>query len=129
MRRTLLRAKIDRARVTRCDLDYEGSLTLPRDLMDRAGLIPYEQVDVLNRNNGSRVTTYLIPGAAGSGEICLNGPAARCGIPGDEIIILAYGLLEPSELAGHEPVILCLGGSNRVPAPPRARASRNGRKG
>jgi len=77
MLRTLLRSKIHRARVTQADLNYEGSITIDQDLLDAAKMVPFEKVDVLNVSNGNRLTTYVIPGVAGSGKICINGAAAR----------------------------------------------------
>jgi aspartate 1-decarboxylase len=86
--RIMLKSKIHRARVTRVNLDYEGSITIDKKLMDEADLFPYEQVQVLNTNNGARFTTYAIEGE--SGEICINGAAARLAVKGDIIIILSY---------------------------------------
>ena len=86
--RIMLKSKIHRARVTRVNLDYEGSITIDRKLMEEADFLPYEQVQVLNTNNGARFTTYAIEGE--SGEICINGAAARLAVKGDIIIILSY---------------------------------------
>src|SRR2546425_4606146 len=97
MRRTLFKSKIHRARVTQADLYYEGSLTLDSDLMQAADLLPYEQVSIVNVNNGERFETYLIEGPSGSGVVCLNGPAARKGVVGDEIIVISYGRFEDTE--------------------------------
>src|SRR5882724_9203688 len=96
MKRTLFKSKIHRATVTQAELYYEGSLTLDRDLMRAADMLPYEQVAIVNVNNGERFETYLIEGPAGSGVVCLNGPAARKGAVGDEIVIISYGLFEDS---------------------------------
>ena len=81
MNLTMLKAKIHRATVTQCDLNYEGSLTIDPDLLDASGILPFEQIDVLNINNGQRFTTYAIEGVRGSGIIGVNGAAARLGIP------------------------------------------------
>jgi aspartate 1-decarboxylase len=86
--RVMLKSKIHRARVTDANIDYEGSITIDRKLMEAADILPYEQVDVLNVNNGTRFTTYAIEGE--QGEVCLNGAAARLGVKGDIVIILTY---------------------------------------
>lgn len=88
--RTVLKSKIHRARVTQADLQYEGSITIDPDLMDAADILPFEQVHVLDVDNGSRLTTYAIEGARSSGQICINGAAARLVSPGDTVIILTY---------------------------------------
>ncbi len=99
MLRTFLRTKIHRATVTEANVDYIGSITLDAKLMRAAGLLPFEQVDVLNVSNGNRLTTYCIEGRAGSGEVCVNGAAAlRCG-KGDIVLICAYAQLHEAELA------------------------------
>src|ERR1051325_2640206 len=97
MKRTIFKSKIHRATVTQAELYYEGSLTLYSDLMRAADLLAYEQVAIVNVNNGERFETYLIEGPAGSGVVCLNGPAARRGAVGDEIIIISYGIFEDAE--------------------------------
>jgi aspartate 1-decarboxylase len=89
MRRTLFKSKIHRATLTGAHLDYEGSISVDRDLMDAAELVPYEKVQVLNLSNGVRLETYVIEGTRGSREIQLNGPAARLGHAGDQIIIVS----------------------------------------
>jgi len=114
MFRTVLKAKIHRATVTVADLNYEGSLTVDRDLMDAAGLVPFEQIKIYNINNGERFETYVIEGERGSGVIGLNGAAARKGLAGDLIIIATYVLIEESKLQGYKPTILLLDGRNRV---------------
>ena len=98
MRRTLCKSKIHRARLTGADLNYEGSLTLDRALMDAADMLPYERVQVVNVNNGARLETYLIPGDAGSGVVQLNGAGARLGSPGDIVILMTYGEFEDDEV-------------------------------
>src|SRR4030042_826241 len=86
----MLKSKIHRATVTDADVNYEGSITIDPVLMEAADILPYEQVDVLNINNGARLTTYAIEGRADSGDICLNGAAARLGTKGDIVIIVSY---------------------------------------
>lgn len=107
---TVLKCKIHRAAVTRADLQYEGSITVDAHLMQAAGLREYEQVDVLNINNGERFTTYVITGAAGSGEIGINGAAARLAQPGDKVIICAYAAIPAEERL--MPEIVLIGESN-----------------
>ena len=114
MLRIFLKAKIHRATVTKADLNYEGSLSIDRDLMDAAGIAPFEQIRVYNINNGERFETYAIEGKRGSGIFALNGAAARKGMVGDQIIIATYGLLADSEAASHTPTILLLDGQNKV---------------
>ena len=111
---TMLKGKIHRATVTDACLDYVGSITLDEDLMKAAGLLEYEQVDVLDINNGARFTTYVIRGEAGSGTVCLNGAAARLVMPNDKIIIVAYAGMTPDEAAAHEPKIVLVDGKNRI---------------
>src|SRR4026207_73754 len=98
MRRTLCKSKIHRATITGADLNYEGSLTLDRALMDAADMLPYERVQVVNVNNGARLEPYLIPGAAGSGVVPPHGPGARLGVPGDIVILMTYGEYEDGEV-------------------------------
>jgi len=102
----VLKAKIHRVRITQVDLDYVGSLTLDKDLMDAAGLLPYEKVHVLNVNTGARIETYLIEGPRGTGIAGLNGPAARTGMVGDLVIVLAYAWLTPEEAKHHQPTLI-----------------------
>ena len=110
----VLRAKIQGATVTAKSLHYEGSLTLDQDVMDAAGLLPWEKVLVVNLNTGDRIETYLIPGEKGSGTVCLNGGAARCGEVGDELIVMVFCSLEASEAASHRPVVVYLDEKNTV---------------
>jgi aspartate 1-decarboxylase len=112
MQRCVLRAKLHAATVTQAELDYQGSITIDADLMKRADIRPYEQVQVSNLNNGERFQTYAIPGK--KGQICLNGPTARKGVVGDRIMIFAYCWLEDHELRNHKPKILFLTEKNRV---------------
>ena len=114
MQRIMLRAKIHRATVTRTDLEYEGSLTVDRDLLDAAGMLPGEQVHVVNLNNGARIETYLISGRRKSGAICLNGPAARTGMPGDRVIILTFAPMDEDAARAWRPVVVHVDGRNRI---------------
>jgi len=115
MKRTLFKSKVHRATITQADLYYEGSLTLDADLMQAADLLPYEQVSIVNVNNGERFETYLIEGPAASGVVCLNGPAARKGQVGDEIIIISYGQFEDAEeLRYFQPTIVHVDKKNKI---------------
>lgn len=114
MNRTLLKAKIHRARVTEACLDYEGSVTIDRSLMEAVDIAEWEQVDVYDITNGSRLTTYAIPGEAGSGVICLNGAAARLVNVGDLVIICSYAQFSPDEISQHMPRIVLVDEQNRV---------------
>jgi aspartate 1-decarboxylase len=111
---TMLKCKLHRASVTQCDLHYEGSIGIARDLMDAAGMIANEQVDVLNVNNGERFTTYVIEKPAGSGEITINGAAARKAQLGDLVLICAYAHYTPEEARAHVPKVVLVGPGNRV---------------
>ncbi|HIE03193.1 MAG TPA: aspartate 1-decarboxylase [Candidatus Latescibacteria bacterium] len=114
MKRTVLYAKIHGARITATELYYEGSITVDKDILDRAGILPYELVQVVNLNNGERFETYTIPGPRGSGVVCLNGPAARKGYVGDVVIILAYAQMEEDEAMESLPKVVVLGEGNQV---------------
>lgn len=114
MIRCMLRAKIHNATVTEANIDYEGSLTVDETLLAEAGIIPYEQVLISNLNNGERFETYVIPGQAGSGVICLNGPTARKGEIGDKIIIFSYAYFTEEELKGFSPTIVLLDEKNAI---------------
>ena len=114
---TLLKAKIHRATVTQCDLNYEGSISVDAGLLERSGILPHEQVDVLNINNGMRFTTYAIPAPAGSGTIGVNGAAARLAQKGDLVIIVAYARMEEAEAKSYSPRVLLVDGNNRPLAP------------
>ncbi|NUP98375.1 MAG: aspartate 1-decarboxylase [Armatimonadetes bacterium] len=114
MLRTFCRCKLHRVTITEANLQYAGSLTVDTDLMDAAGLLPYEQVQVVNINNGARLETYVIPGPAGSGVVCLNGAAARLGAAGDLAIVIAYAQVEQSELADFRPTMVYVDGQNKV---------------
>lgn len=110
----MCKSKVHRATVTQAELYYEGSLTLDLELMDAAGMLPYEQVQIVNVYNGSRFETYLIPGERNSGIVCLNGPAARLGAVGDEIIIISYGIFNNTELENFEPKVVFVDKKNRI---------------
>lgn len=114
MQRIMLKSKIHRVTITEANLDYNGSMTIDRDLMDAAGIVPFEQVKIYNINNGERFDTYAIEGAAGSGVIGLNGAAARKGHIGDLVIIVSYGQYEDSELVDYAPAILLCDEKNRI---------------
>ncbi|MFQ5669384.1 MAG: aspartate 1-decarboxylase [Acidobacteriota bacterium] len=125
MRRFFLRAKIHGCIVTEASQDYVGSLTLDRDLLDAAGLCPFEQVDVYNISRGGRFRTYLIEGARGRGQVCVNGAAAHLARRGDRIIIAAYCQLEKAEMASHVPRLVFVDGENRPISLEEARRSRS----
>jgi len=114
MRRRLCKSKIHRATVTGAVLDYEGSITMDPMLMEAADIVPFEQVHVLNVGSGARFETYAIRGVSGSGQVVLNGPAARLVQPGDTVIILSYADLEEAELTEHEPRLLFVDERNRI---------------
>ncbi len=113
MELTLLKGKIHRAAVTRCDLDYEGSISVDAVLMEHAGILPHEQVDVLNINNGARFTTYAIPAPPGSGMIGINGAAARLAQKDDLVIIIAYARMDESEAKTWQPRVLLVDANNK----------------
>ena len=117
MQLTLLKGKIHRATITQCDLNYEGSISVDCALMERAGILPHEQVDVLNINNGERFTTYAIPAPAGSGVIGVNGAAARLAQKGDLVIIVAYARMEEAEAKSFSPRVLLVDANNKPQAP------------
>ncbi len=110
----MLRSKIHRATVTEANVDYEGSITLDAGLMETAGILEFEQVHVLDINNGARLTTYAIAGERDSGVVCLNGAAARLVNPGDLVIILTYDQLTDAEAQGYEPTLLYVDERNRI---------------
>ena len=112
--RVMLKSKIHRARITRVNVDYEGSATIDRKLMEEADILPYEQVHVLNVNNGARLTTYAIEGEAGKGDICLNGAAARLAVKNDLVIILTYCDVSDDEAYNHKPKIVHVDTNNAI---------------
>ena len=105
MQLTMLKAKIHRARVTQCDMNYEGSISIDQDWLDEVGILPNEQVDVLNINTGARFTTYAISADRGSKTIGINGAAARLAQPDDMVIILAYAQMDEAAARAHNPVV------------------------
>ena len=111
---TMLHSKIHRATVTQADLHYVGSLTIDRDLMDAAGLRPGQEVDVVDVDNGNRLTTYAIEGERGTGILCINGAAARLISPGDLVIVIAYAQMTPEEADEFEPQVVFVDRSNKV---------------
>jgi len=111
---TVFKSKIHRATVTEANLNYMGSITIDRALLEASGILPHEKVQIVNNNNGARFETYVIAGPRDSGVICLNGAAARLVQPGDTVIIIAYALLTPEEAAHFQPTILMVDGKNRV---------------
>ncbi len=114
MQRVLLKSKIHRATVTDANLEYEGSVTIDPLLMEATDIVEWEQVDVYDITNGSRLTTYAISGQPGSGVICLNGAAARLVQVGDLVIICSYARFEESEVASHVPKIVMVNSKNQV---------------
>ena len=114
MRRTMMYGKIHRATITDANVDYVGSITLDPDLLDRAGILPHEQVHVLDLDNGARFETYTIPGTRGSGEVVINGAAARLVRPGEKVIVIAYGSFEEAEARHLVPRVVLVDESNRA---------------
>ncbi len=114
MIRTMLNSKIHRARVTEANLNYVGSITIDSDILDAAGMLPNEKVQIVNNNNGARLETYIIAGERGSGIVCLNGAAARLVQPGDIIIILTYVQLTEEELIDHQPTVAIMNEDNQI---------------
>ena len=114
MQRTMCKGKIHRATVTQANLNYIGSITIDQDLLDASDIYPYEKVQVVNVNNGSRLETYAIAGARGSGVICLNGAAARLNAEGDIVIIISYGQFDEQEIRSLEPHIVFVDENNHI---------------
>jgi aspartate 1-decarboxylase len=114
MQRTMCKGKIHRATVTQANLNYVGSITIDADLLEAADIYPYEIVQVVNVNNGSRLETYTIAGARGSGVICLNGAAARHAVEGDIVIILSFGQYDEKEIRELEPRLVFVDADNRI---------------
>jgi aspartate 1-decarboxylase len=117
MQRHLMKSKIHRATITSADLHYEGSLTVDEELLDAADLASYEEVQVVNVNNGARFSTYVIPGPRGSGVLQLNGAAARQGLPGDLVIVISYGVYSEAEAEQHSPAVVFVDSQNRIVRP------------
>ncbi|TGB04556.1 aspartate 1-decarboxylase [Halobacillus salinus] len=114
MFRTMMKAKIHRARVTEANLNYVGSVTIDQNILDEVGILPHEKVQIVNNNNGARLETYVIAGERGSGVVCLNGAAARLVQPDDIVIIVSYAMLSEEELADFKPRIALMGEGNRI---------------
>jgi aspartate 1-decarboxylase len=112
----LLKCKLHRATITECDMDYEGSISIDADLLEKAGLLEYEKVDVLNINNGERLTTYVIKAPKGSKTIGLNGAAARKAMKGDRVIIVAYCRMDSEQAVAHKPKVLLMNEDNSLDA-------------
>ena len=114
MQRIMLSGKIHTARLTSCELDYEGSLEIDPNLLEEAGILPYEKILVVNRNNGERLETYAIPGAPGSKVFCLNGPAAHRGNVGDVVTIMSFSVVESNNANQHKPKVIVLDEKNEI---------------
>ncbi len=114
MFRTMMKAKIHRATVTEANLNYVGSVTIDKDIMDAVDILPNEKVQIVNNNNGARLETYVIEGERGSGVICLNGAAARLVQPGDTVIIISYAMMSDEAAKEHKPRIAIMGENNRI---------------
>ncbi len=113
MTREMLLSKLHRATVTECDINYNGSISIDQDLLDLSGMREFERVEVFNINNGARFSTYVILGKRGSGEIGINGAAARLAQKGDKVIIVNFGQLDESEIDKHKPNIIVLDDNNK----------------
>jgi len=114
MRISVCKSKIHKARVTACELDYEGSLLIDTEILNEAGMFPYEKILVANADNGERFETYAIPGEAGKRQIMLNGPAARMGKIGDVITVMSFGQIEDKEARGFKPKIVVMDEKNKI---------------
>ncbi len=114
MQKIMLTGKIHTARLTACELDYEGSLEIDPELLAEANILAYEKILVVNRTNGSRLETYAIPGVAGERRFCLNGPAAHMGKVGDVVTIMAFSLLSCEEAAKLAPTVIVLNEKNEI---------------
>ncbi|MCI4669787.1 MAG: aspartate 1-decarboxylase [Bacteroidia bacterium] len=112
---TIFKSKIHRVKVTQAELNYVGSITIDRNLMEAANMLEGERVQIVNIDNGERLETYVIAGERGSGTICLNGPAARKVQVGDKIIIISYAMMSREEAQGYEPTIIFPDENNRLP--------------
>jgi aspartate 1-decarboxylase len=111
---SICKSKIHRATITESNLDYEGSITIDRDLMDAADIVPFERVQVANVTTGDRLETYVLEGQAGSGIICLNGAAAHRGKVGDIVIIISYGLVEKAKAEPFQPKVVKVDRNNKI---------------
>ena len=120
MRRTLLKSKIHRATVTEANLDYEGSVTIDAALMEAADIVEHEQVQIYDVTNGARLTTYAIPGPAGSGTVCINGAAAHLVQAGDLVILATYAEFDEADVRRHRPRVVFVDAENRIGEPVEA---------
>jgi aspartate 1-decarboxylase len=111
---TICKSKLHRVKVTEADLNYEGSITVDRRLLEAANILPYEKVQVVNLSNGTRFETYVMVGRPDSGTVCLNGPAARLGQRGDLVIVISYCHLESQEAERYLPTVVHVDGNNRI---------------
>lgn len=114
MQVTMLKGKIHRATVKQAELDYVGSITVDEELMENAGMLEYEKVQIVDVNNGNRFETYIIAGERGSGMICLNGAAARCVSVGDKVILMTYAQYDEEEAKSHKPKVVFVDDENKV---------------
>lgn len=114
MFRFMMKGKIHRATVTEANLNYVGSVTIDKNIMEAADIWPNEKVQIVNNNNGARLETYVIEGEPGSGIVCLNGAAARLVQPGDHVIIIAYGMMSEEEAKNYEPKVVIMDDNNKI---------------
>ena len=114
MQKQMLSGKIHTARLTGCDLEYEGSMEIDSDYLREAGILPYEKILVVNRSNGERLETYAIPGKPGARAFCLNGPAALKGKKGDVVTVMAFSIFSAAEAARVEPRVIVLNAKNEI---------------
>jgi len=114
MFRTMMKAKIHRATVTEANLNYVGSVTIDKEILEAVDILPNEKVQIVNNNNGARLETYVIEGERGSGVICLNGAAARLVQPGDTVIIMSYAMMTDEQAKHHKPRIAIMDEQNRI---------------
>lgn len=114
MKLRVFKSKIHRATVTHADLDYEGSVTIDRNLMDRAHILPYEEVHIWNVTRGTRLTTYALEGPRGSGAVCINGAAAHLNQPGDLVILATFAEMTPEEARDHRPTVVRVDPTNQA---------------
>lgn len=114
MLRTICKSKLHGATITETELAYEGSITLDTDLIEAANIMPWERVQIVNMNNGSRIETFVIPGKAGSGTVCLNGPAARTAMVGDVVHVISYAEMTDEEAEGYQPIVVNLDEENHI---------------
>jgi aspartate 1-decarboxylase len=114
MQRLMFKSKIHRATVTAANRDYEGSLTIDADLLDAADILPYEQIHVWDVTNGARLVTYALPGARGSGEVCVNGAGAHLVKPGDLVIVATYTMISTRQARKYQPTVVFVDSANKM---------------